>query len=208
MDRPDATPVRAPTPVPATPGRQGHDTVSLEAAVQSVRADRSSVTQVLEVETALTQALPVPDLLLGGSVMLLVVMFHAFWIRVITNEFFKREEIVKSRAWTGYADTWFALLICMLLTLHLGEVLIWTVTLVASGIVPDWAKAAYFAANSYTALGEPFALPHSWRLVAPIMAISGIFTFAWTASILVDLVKRYNDVRSAQLEQHRHKRTF
>ena len=48
-------------------------------------------------------------------------------------------------------------------------------------------------------------MPHSWRLVAPIMAISGIFTFAWTASILVDFVKRYNDVRAAQLEQHRHK---
>ena len=205
MDRPDATPVRDPTPVPATLGGVGHDGGSLLTATLSVTDEHSSVTQVLEVESALTQALPVPDLLLGGSVLLLVVMFHAFWIRVITNEFFKREEFVKSRAWTGYADTWFALLICMLLTLHLGEVLIWTATLVASGIVSDWAKAAYFAANSYTALGEPFPLPHSWRLVAPIMAISGIFTFAWTASILVDFVKRYNDVRAAQLEQHRHK---
>ena len=206
MDRPDATPARIDIRTPATSGRQGHDSLSVEAATLSVTDDHPSVTQVLEVESALTQALPVPDLLLGGSVLLLVVMFHAFWIRIITNEFFRREEIVKSRAWTAYADTWFALLICMLLTLHLGEVLIWTATLVASGIVSDWAKAAYFAANSYTALGEPFALPHSWRLVAPIMAISGIFTFAWTASILVDFVKRYNDVRSAQLEQHRHKR--
>ena len=38
-------------------------------------------------------------------------------------------------------------------------------------------------------------------MMPPIIAISGIFTFAWTASMLVDFVARYNDLRAALLEQ-------
>jgi hypothetical protein len=37
--------------------------------------------------------------------------------------------------------------------------------------------------------------------VPPIVAISGIFTFAWTASVLVDCVSRYNDLRAGILAQ-------
>ena len=38
--------------------------------------------------------------------------------------------------------------------------------------------------------------PHAWRLLPPIIAISGIFTFAWTGSVLVNFVARYNDLRA------------
>jgi hypothetical protein len=33
------------------------------------------------------------------------------------------------------------------------------------------------------------------------MAISGIFTFAWTASVLVNFVARYNDLRAQLLDK-------
>jgi hypothetical protein len=81
----------------------------------------------------------------------------------------------------------------------LTEVVIWSAALIFGDIVSDWAKAAYFAANCYTALGEPFSLPHAWRIVPPIIAISGIFTFAWTASVLVFFVSRYNAIRDGIL---------
>jgi hypothetical protein len=29
------------------------------------------------------------------------------------------------------------------------------------------------------------SLPTQWRLVGPVIAISGLFTFGWTASVLV-----------------------
>ncbi len=40
-------------------------------------------------------------------------------------------------------------------------------------------------------------------MLPPIMAISGIFTFAWTASVLVDIVSRYNTLRADILAEHR-----
>ena len=151
------------------------------------------------VENALTQALPVPDIMFGGAVLVLVIMVHAFCIRVITGSFHKRSKVFHARTSPWRADLLFALVVMALLALHLTEVVIWSAALIFGDIVSDWAKAAYFAANCYTALGEPFALPHAWRIVPPIIAISGIFTFAWTASVLVFFVSRYNAIREGIL---------
>jgi hypothetical protein len=74
--------------------------------------------------------------------------------------------------------------------------MLWSAALVLGDIVANWERAAYFAANCYTALGEPFKPPDAWRIVPPIIAISGIFAFAWTASVLVNFVSRYNEIRA------------
>ncbi len=156
------------------------------------------------VEAALTQALPVPDIVFGGGVLLLVVICHAFSIRFITGLFLKRSQALRSSVflYRWRADLLFVGAVMALLALHLTEVMLWTAALVFSGIIGDWARAAYFAANCYTALGEPFSLPHAWRIVPPIIAISGIFAFAWTASVLVDFVARSNDLRASILARH------
>jgi hypothetical protein len=154
------------------------------------------------VENALTQALPVPDIVFGGSMLVLIIMFHAFWIRFITSTLLKRMPIARTRTSMWRADLVFAMTVLALLALHLSEVMLWSVALVVGGIVDGWAEAAYFAANCYTALGEPFSLPHAWRMLAPIVSISGIFTFAWTASVLVDFVSRLNKLRAEVLAHH------
>jgi hypothetical protein len=129
-------------------------------------------------------------------VLVLVILCHAFWIRLITNSFLTRSQTLQTRALLWRADLLFALTVTALLTAHLTEILLWTVALVFGGIVTDWAQSGYFAANCYVALGEPFSLPRAWRMVPPIIAISGIFTFAWTGSVLVNFVSRYNDLRA------------
>lgn len=174
----------------------------LPARASPVPSDATTAGTGLVVENALTQALPVPDMVYGGSVLVLIIMFHAFWIRFITGAFLKRAQVVSRVVWAWRADLLFALTVIALLTLHMAEIMLWTAALIFGDIVGEWAKAGYFAANCYTALGEPFALPHAWRLLAPIIAISGIFTFAWTASVLVNFVARYNDLRAALLETH------
>jgi len=165
------------------------------STAESVASDLPGL-QVGTVETALTQALPVPDILFGGGVLIFVVMYHAFWIRLITNSFLNRSQRIGTVAALWRADLLFAAMVMALLALHLGEVIVWAAALILGGILTDWARAAYFAANCYTALGEPFKLPNEWRIVPPIIAISGIFTFAWTASVLVNFVARYNDLRA------------
>ena len=176
---------------------------SLPQAVSSAASELSSLPTGL-VDNALTEALPVPDIMFGGTVLLVVIMFHAFWIRLITGSFLKRSQSIGAHASLWRADVLFAVMVMALLALHLAEVVVWSAALMLGGIVPDWARAAYFAANCYTALGEPFSLPHEWRIVPPIVAMSGIFTFAWTASVLVNFVARYNDLRADIMARRRH----
>lgn len=176
------------------------DSDSLPSVVSTAASDLSSLRPSL-VENALTQALPLPDIMFGGAVLVFVIMFHAFWIRVITSSFLKQTNSPRVQASLWRADLLFTVTVMMLLALHLAEVVVWSAALIFGDIVTDWSTAAYFAANCYTALGEPFSLPRAWRIVPPIIGISGIFAFAWTASVLVNFVSRYNDLRASILGQ-------
>ncbi len=177
-------------------------TDSLPEVVSTAKSELSSLRTGLT-ENALTEALPVPDIMFGGAVLVVIIMFHAFWIRIITSSFLKRTDTIRLRASLWRADALFTSMVLALLALHLAEVVVWSAAMILGGIVSDWSRAAYFVANCYTALGEPFKLPNEWRIVPPIIAMSGIFAFAWTASVLVNFVARYNDLRAGILTQQK-----
>jgi hypothetical protein len=174
------------------------DSDLLPKVVSTTTSDLSDLSPVL-VENALTQALPLPDIMFGGTALVFVIMFHAFWIRIITSTFLKRSNAIQLSRSFLRVDMLLTVTVMLLLALHLAEVVVWSAALVFGDIVVDWSTAAYFAANCYTALGEPFSLPRAWRMVPPIVAMSGIFTFAWTASVLVNFVARYNALRAGIL---------
>ena len=51
---------------------------------------------------------------------------------------------------------------------------------------------SFFAAETYTTLGEgAVRLPQSWRQLGPIIAVSGLFTFGWTSSVLVYIMTQF-----------------
>jgi hypothetical protein len=83
---------------------------------------------------------------------------------------------------------------------HLVEIFVWAAALVHSGLVADWRAAGFFAGNTYTTVGYGNEiLPPGWRMVTPIIAISGLFTFGWTGSVLVDLIGRCQKIKDAAI---------
>ena len=96
------------------------------------------------------------------------------------------------------ADLLMGSIVFMLLALHTVEMLLWTMALVYSNLIPDWRSAGFFAGNTYTTVGYgAFILPDGWRMLAPIIAMSGLFAFGWSGSVLVDFVRRINLLRDA-----------
>lgn len=91
----------------------------------------------------------------------------------------------------------------LMLALHIGEFVIWAFALVTMGLIAQVSDALYFCANAYTTLGygNVDLGPH-WRNIAPIMGISGLFTFAWTTSVLVSVVSAHRKLLE-QLEEER-----
>jgi len=97
-----------------------------------------------------------------------------------------------------------------MLDLHIVEVLIWAFALNVMGLIAHTYDAIYFCANSYTTLGMgKVDVGDHWRIISPIIGISGLFTFAWTTSALVDVVasnRRLLNLLEDEREQELHMR--
>ena len=51
--------------------------------------------------------------------------------------------------------------------------------------------------EAYTTLGEGnVTLPNEWHLAGPVIAISGLFTFGWTGSVLVYVMSQIGKLHS------------
>lgn len=165
----------------------------LEGAIQAIPTDVVRLEGILPLATII----PFADLLFGGALLIVVVLVHGIGIRLITVQFRAAcLRLSKGAHATSRFEILFAVVVFLLLALHLSEVVFWTAALVYSKLVTDWRAAGYFVANTYTTLGYGIpVLPTQWNMLAPIIAISGLFTFGWTGSVLVGFVGMINRAR-------------
>ena len=170
---------------------------AIEAGVAQIEAVPSDVANIPLVQH-LTAVMPAADLVFGGAMLVIIVLMHATGVRFITNHVVARWQTIMKRPTAWRADLLMSSSVFVLLALHLSEMLAWAAALVYSGLVADWRTAGFFAGNTYTTVGYgAFVLPNGWRMLAPIIAISGLFTFGWSGSVLVDLVGRCQKIKDA-----------
>jgi len=143
----------------------------------------------------LVQIIPVADILFGGTMLVVIGIVHASGINMISTHFGRRVKSLTDHPVRLHIALLLGYTIFLLLSLHLTEIVVWAAGLHYSGLLPNWRLAGLFAANNYTALGYGNILPMGWGMLAPIIAISGLFTFGWTGSVLVSMVGRYNELR-------------
>jgi Ion channel len=149
---------------------------------------------------------PAAALGIGSVILVLLVIFHGISLHNILVQF-KRREL---RLQAGRPHLWGAALlfgsaIFMMLTLHIVEIMAWAMALHRLGLIVHPADAIYFCANAYTTMGYGSVdLSNQWRNITAVIAISGLFTFAWTTSSLVTMVSNYMKIVE-QLELERMK---
>src|SRR5271165_4429396 len=142
------------------------------------------------------QVLPAGDFILGGVTLVMVVVLHGISMRTVTNYVLQRSKILAPRATSWRADLLLAIAIFRMLSTLLLESVTWTAVLVWARLVPSWREGGYFVANTYTTLSYGnVILPESWKMLAPIIAMCGLFCFGWTGSVLVDIVARVNRLK-------------
>lgn len=146
----------------------------------------------------LAEAIPAADVAFGGTLLLVIVLVHATGVRAVTDHVARRSRLIMQRPRIWRVDLLMATSVLGLLLLHLTETVVWAAALVYGGLVPSWRAAGFFAGNTYTTVGYgTFVLPAGWEMVAPIIAISGLFTFGWSGSVLVDIVARCQRIKDA-----------
>lgn len=150
----------------------------------------------------LAEAIPAADVAFGGTLLLVIVLVHATGVRAVTDHVARRSRLIMQRPRIWRVDLLMATSVLGLLLLHLTETVVWAAALVYGGLVPSWRAAGFFAGNTYTTVGYgTFVLPAGWEMVAPIIAISGLFTFGWSGSVLVDIVARCQRIKDMVAER-------
>jgi len=135
-------------------------------------------------------------LLLGLGVLLLILINHAIFIEVVTAvhnrctvPFFDRNKRFLYRS-ALYVS------IVLLVFSHLVEISLWGITLVLAGLVPNFYEATFFSGSTYTTLGYgKEILPGSWDTITVIIALSGMFSIAWTTSCLISMIGVFHPAR-------------
>jgi hypothetical protein len=174
------------------------DVATSPAAAQGELAKVESLSAELPLIQHMTEVMPVPDFFFGGGMLLVIVLIHATGMRLLTNQFEKRVQSLGVVHSTWRPDVLMGFVVTLMLLLHLLEIWAWAAALVYSGLVVNWRAAGFFAANTYTTVGYGnFLLPDGWHMLAPIIAISGLFTFGWTGSVLVEIVRRCQEIKTA-----------
>jgi len=170
---------------------------ALEAGAAGIDALPREIGDLSAIQPLL-QVMPVADLTFGAGVLIVIMLMHAAGVRTVGNHVRHATLRIMARPASWRADLLMSSVVFALLALHVLEIIVWAAALVFAGLVPDWRTAGLFAGNTYTTLGYgAYVLPRGWGMMSPLIAISGLFTFGWSGSVLVDLVARCQRIREA-----------
>ena len=143
---------------------------------------------------------------LGALVLVLITLLHGIGLDRIVSTYKAAARKLRTKGRRPITATFgFGWAIFLMLMLHVFEICIWAVVVNGLGLIPRIRDAVYFCANSYTTIGEgKMLLPSEWRELSPIMAISGLFTFGWTTSVMFNIVGDHRNLLE-ELQKERHK---
>jgi Ion channel len=147
---------------------------------------------------------PMAALVIGALILVGLVLFHGTGLHHILVQHKRGERRLRlGRPHVVAASVLFGWSVFLMLSLHIVEIMGWAFVLAHMGLVVRAYDAIYFCANAYTTLGYGTVdLGPHWRNISPIIGISGLFTFAWTTSALVNVVATHTELIE-QLEDER-----
>lgn len=132
---------------------------------------------------------PFAELAFGMIVLVVIIVVHGWSMAHLSRRFAQRMTQLPVHGPTWRVNLLMGWTIALLALTHLVETLMWSAPLWYSGLIENFRDSYFFVLETYTTLGDSnIALPEAWRLIGPMIAISGLFTFSWTGSVLVYVV--------------------
>lgn len=148
---------------------------------------------------------PLLELLIGLAILTVVILAHGIGVRLVYRHFSRTWEQSGSRMSALHSNGIVAVAIASLAALHLLVTFVWALPIWWGGLIASLRDSYFFVLENYTTLGEgTVSLPDSWRLIGPVIAISGLFNFGWTASVFVNMMHDIGKLDRAQAyREHR-----
>jgi len=153
----------------------------------------------LSTQNLLTR-LDLPGYICGITLLLLVMLIHGASLLQIAKRYEVKSFLhLAEHRYSAVAFVFYLSVLCLFLT-HILEIIIWGFSLWALNLVPTLSESILFGGSTYTAMGfMNDMLPDGWKMLAIIIAFSGMFAFAWTASVMISMTKNF---RQAYTKSH------
>lgn len=151
----------------------------------------------------LTTELDLPAYLLGIAMLLVVMLIHGIALVQIAKRYEVKSFLyLAEHRYSAVAFVFYLSVLCLFL-MHIFEIILWGVSLWLFKLLPNLGESILFSGSTYTAMGfMDDLLPNGWKMLAVIIAFSGMFAFAWTASVMISMTKNF---RQAYTRRHMEK---
>ena len=155
---------------------------------------------------------PDPPLLevfaIGAAALVGVTLVHGSVLGRIVRDYHRgAKRLLEHANHPFWASLQFGRAVLLMLVLHIVGMSIWATMLTRLGLIPDARTSLYFTANSYTTLGYGgMPLGFGWRELGPMMAICGLFTFAWTTGVMFNVVGYQRELTDQLAEEFARKK--
>jgi len=142
------------------------------------------------------------EILVGTALLLVVLIFHGSAI----NHVIMRFERITSKNLANQQYNWvfyhFYFAFNSIALIHIFEVLLWAAFLMMLGLMGDALSAIIFSGSCYTTVGfAPDSLPYGWKSLAFFIAFTGLFSLAWTTSVMINMTNVYRQAWRAKYER-------
>lgn len=148
---------------------------------------------------------PLLELFIGLVILTFVILAHGIGARLVYRHFSRTWEWSGARMTAWHSNAIVGVAIASLAALHLAVTFLWALPIWWGGLIASLRDTYFFVLENYTTLGDDtVSLPTTWRLIGPVIAISGLFNFGWTASIFVNMMHDIGKLDRAQAHREHH----
>ena len=134
----------------------------------------------------------VTDIFFGVVGMVLVLIFHGSGINHIIMRFETKTSANLERGQYNRVFMHFYSSFFFIAIVHICEIILWCYFLISLGLIEDGVQALLFAGSCYTTVGfVEDVLPIGWKSLAFFIAFTGLFSLAWTTSVMIGMTNTY-----------------
>lgn len=142
--------------------------------------------------STLTTELDLPAYVFGFAMLLIVMLIHGLALLQIAKRYEVKSFLYLSEHKYSSVALAFYISVMGLFLIHIFEIILWGIALWLFKLLPSLGESILFSGSTYTAMGfMEDILPSGWKMLAIIIAFSGLFAFAWTASVMISMTKNF-----------------
>jgi hypothetical protein len=134
----------------------------------------------------------ITDIFFGVLGMIVVLIFHGSGINHIIMVFERKTRKNLGQGQYNRVFTHFYFSFLFIALVHITEIILWCMFLLGLGLMNDGVQALLFAGSCYTTVGFiNDVLPEGWKSLAFFIAFTGLFSLAWTTSVMIGMTNTY-----------------